>query len=36
LRHDPGLPKTDVAERAGVSVRTVERILGAARNTTTV
>ncbi len=28
LRRDPGLPKADVAKRAGVSVRTVERVMG--------
>jgi hypothetical protein len=27
LRRDPGLPKADVAKRAGVSVRTVERVM---------
>jgi Protein of unknown function (DUF2637) len=34
LRCNPGLPKADVAKRAGVSVRTVERVLGEARETT--
>jgi Protein of unknown function (DUF2637) len=33
LRH-PGLAKADVARRAGVSVRTVERVLGEARDAT--
>jgi hypothetical protein len=28
LRRDPGLPKGEVANRAGVSVRTVERVMG--------
>jgi Bacterial regulatory proteins, lacI family len=28
LRRNPGMPKPDVAKRAGVSVRTVERVIG--------
>jgi hypothetical protein len=34
LRRNPGMPKAEVAKRAEVSVRTVERVLGAAKNMT--
>jgi len=34
LRRHPDLPKADVAERAGVSVRTVERVMSETRDTT--
>jgi hypothetical protein len=36
LRRDPGLDKAVVAKRAGVSVRTVERVMGEAREAATV